>query len=139
MENRKSRKSIFLYIILLTLCVPLAYVYFILVTRLLDKIPEGHIGLTLVIVFLPLLFYWGLVAAVGIINIGQSFKIYKTGNLIECVNCMLIHKYGLVVFFCVNFLVLFILLFFRKYGSAGRKQGSRDNLCSGIAAVADCS
>lgn len=45
MENRKSRKSIFLYIILLTLCVPLAYVYFILVTRLLDKIPEGHIGL----------------------------------------------------------------------------------------------
>ena len=65
MENRKSRKSIFLYIILLTLCVPLAYVYFILVTRLLDKIPEGHIGLTLVIVFLPLLFYWGLVAAVG--------------------------------------------------------------------------
>ena len=112
MENRKSRKSTFLYIILLTLCVPLAYVYFILVTRLLDKIPEGHIGLTLVIVFLPLLFYWGLVAAVGIINIGQSFKIYKTGNLIECVNRMLIHKYGLVVFFCVNFLVLFIYYFF---------------------------
>lgn len=62
--------------------------------------------------FLPLLFYWGLVAAVGIINIGQSFKIYKTGNLIECVNRMLIHKYGLVVFFCVNFLVLFIYYFF---------------------------
>ena len=112
MENRKSRKSTFLYIILLTLCVPLAYVYFILVTRLLDKIQEGHIGLTLMIVFLPLLFYWGLVAVVGIINIGQSFKIYKTGNPIECVNRMLIHKYGLVVFFCVNFLVLFIYYFF---------------------------
>lgn len=112
MENRKSRKSTFLYVILLTLCVPLAYVYLILVTGLLDKIQEGHIGLTLMIVFLPLLFYWGLVAVVGIINIGQSFKIYKTGNPIECVNRMLIHKYGLVVFFCVNFLVLFIYYFF---------------------------
>ena len=103
MENRKSRKSTFLYVILLTLCVPLAYVYLILVTGLLDKIQEGHIGLTLMIVFLPLFFYWGLVAVVGIINIGQSFKIYKTGNPIECVNRMLIHKYGLVVFFCVSF------------------------------------
>lgn len=112
MENRKSRKSTFLYVILLTLCVPLAYVYLIIVTGLLDKIQEGHIGLTLMIVFLPLLFYWGLVAVVGIINIGQSFKIYKTGNPIECVNRMLIHKYGLVVFFCVNFLVLFIYYFF---------------------------
>lgn len=112
MENRKSRKSTFLYVILLTLCVPLAYVYLILVTGLLDKIQEGHIGLTLMIVFLPLFFYWGLVAVVGIINIGQSFKIYKTGNPIECVNRMLIHKYGLVVFFCVNFLVLFIYYFF---------------------------
>ena len=54
MENRKSRKSTFLYVILLTLCVPLAYVYLILVTGLLDKIQEGHIGLTLMIVFLPL-------------------------------------------------------------------------------------
>ena len=105
-------KSTFLYVILLTLCVPLAYVYLILVTGLLDKIQEGHIGLTLMIVFLPLFFYWGLVAVVGIINIGQSFKIYKTGNPIECVNRMLIHKYGLVVFFCVNFLVLFIYYFF---------------------------
>lgn len=139
MKNRKSRNSTFLYVILLTLCVPLAYVYLILVTGLLDKIQEGHIGLTLMIVFLPLFFYWGLVAVVGIINIGQSFKIYKTGNPIECVNRMLIHKYGLVVFFCVNFLVLIHLLFFHKYGSAGRKPGSRDNLCSGIAAVADCS
>ena len=64
MENRKSRKSTFLYVILLTLCVPLAYVYLILVTRLLDKIPDGHIGLTLVIVFLPLLFYWGFLVLV---------------------------------------------------------------------------
>ena len=46
MENRKSRKSTFLYVILLTLCVPLAYVYLIIVTGLLDKIQEGHIGLT---------------------------------------------------------------------------------------------
>ena len=99
MENRNSRKSTFLYVILLTLCVPLAYIYLILVTRLLDKIPAGHIGVTLAIVFLPLLFYWGLVAVVGIINIGQSFKVYKTGDPIECVNRMLIHKYGLVVLF----------------------------------------
>ena len=113
MENRKSRKSTFLYVILLTLCVPLAYVYLILVTGLLDKIQEGHIGLTLMIVFLPLFFYWGLVAVVGIINIGQSFLCEFSGS---------VH-----------------LLFFHKYGSAGRKPGSRDNLCSGIAAMADCS
>lgn len=139
MENRKSRKSTFLYVILLTLCVPLAYVYLILVTGLLDKIQEGHIGLTLMIVFLPLFFYWGLVAVVGIINIGQSFKIYKTGNPIECVNRMLIHKYGLVVFFCVNFLVLFIYYFFISMAVLVGSRGACDNLCSGIAAVADCS
>ena len=65
MENRKSRKSTFLYVILLTLCVPLAYVYLIIVTGLLDKVQEEHIGLTLMIVFLPLLFYWGLVGSCG--------------------------------------------------------------------------
>ena len=77
MENRKSRKSTFLYVILLTLCVPLAYVYLILVTGLLDKIQEGHIGLTLMIVFLPLFFYWGLVAVVGIINMDSHLRYTK--------------------------------------------------------------
>lgn len=112
MENRNSRKSVFLYVMLLTLCVPFAYVYLILVTKLADIVPEGHIGVTLAIMFLPLLVYWGLVAVVGIINIGQSFQVYRAGDPIECVNRMLIHKYGLVVFFCVNFLVLFIYYFF---------------------------
>lgn len=65
MENRKSRKSTFLYVILLTLCVPLACVYLILVTGLLDKIQEGHIGLTLMIVFLPLFFLLGTCGSCG--------------------------------------------------------------------------
>ena len=125
MENRKSRKSTFLYVILLTLCVPLEYVYFILVTRLLDKIQEGHIGLTLMIVFLPLLFYWGLVAVVGIINIGQSFKIYKTGNPIECVNRMLIHKYGLVCLFLCEFSGSVHLLFFISMAVLVGSRGAR--------------
>ncbi len=74
----------------------------------------------------------------GIINIGQSFKIYKTVKSIECVNRMLIHKYGLVVFFCVNFLVLFIYYFFISMAVLVGSRGA-DNLCSGIGAVADCS
>ena len=43
------------------------------------------------------------------------------------------------LFFLCEFSGSVHLLFFHKYGSAGRKPGSRDNLCSGIAAVADCS
>lgn len=112
MEKKNSRKSAVLYVVLLTLCVPLAYAYLIIVTKLLDKVPEGHLGITLAIMFLPLFLYWGVVAAVGLFNIWQSFKVYKMGNPVECINRMLIHKYGLVLFFCVNFLILFIYYFF---------------------------
>ena len=76
---------------------------------------KNHVGeyrIKFLFVVYSLFFLLGPVGFVGIINIGQSFKIYKTGNPIECVNRMLIHKYGLVVFFCVNFLVLFIYYFF---------------------------
>lgn len=36
--------------------------------------------------------------------------------MLGCINGMLIHKYGLVIFFCVNFIVLFLVYFMLTFG-----------------------
>lgn len=113
------------YVILLTLCVPLACLYIWLLTVLpipwellstwADSFGRG------VLVFLLFLFpvglYWIAVFILGVANIIKSFKIYRSGDAAGCVNGMLIHKYGLVVFFAVNFVVMFLFYFILTFGT----------------------
>lgn len=113
------------YVILLTLCVPLVCLYIWLLTVLpipwellstwADSFGRG------VLVFLLFLFpvglYWIAVFILGVANIIKSFKIYRSGDAAGCVNGMLIHKYGLVVFFAVNFVVMFLFYFILTFGT----------------------
>lgn len=113
------------YVILLTLCVPLACLYIWLLTVLpipwellrtwADSFGRG------VLIFLLFLFpvglYWLAVFILGVANIIKSFKMHRSGDTVGCVNGMLIHKYGLVIFFILNFLVMFLLYFVITFGA----------------------
>ena len=107
------------YVILLTLCVPFACLYIWLLTVL--PIPWDALtawadtfgrGLLVFFLFLlPVGIYWLAVLILGVLELVRSFKVYKTGDAAGCVNGMLIHKYGLVIFFAVNFIVMFLFYF----------------------------
>ena len=112
------------YVIMLTLCLPLAGLYIWLLTVL--PIPwdalrgwSDSFGRTMLVCLLflfPVVIYWLVVFVLGILNIVKSFKEYKTQDTVGCVNGMLIHKYGLVVFFAVNFIVMFLFYFIMTFG-----------------------
>ena len=63
-----------------------------------------------------MLVYGGILVILGIWNMVKSFQIYKRQDMLGCINGMLIHKYGLVIFFCVNFIVLFLVYFMLTFG-----------------------
>ena len=112
------------YVILLTLCLPLTCLYIWLLTVL--PIPWDALeawadsfgrGMLVILLFLlPAGIYWFVVLIFGVLDIIKSFKAYKSGDAAGCVNRMLIHKYGLVVFFAVNFFVMFLLYFVMTFG-----------------------
>lgn len=113
------------YVILLTLCAPLACFYIWLLTVL--PIPWAALGewadsfgkgvLVFLLFLLPVGLYWLAVFILGIMNIIKSFKMHKSGDTAGCVNGMLLHKYGLVIFFVVNFIVMFLFYFVVTFGS----------------------
>ena len=113
------------YVILLTLCVPLVCLYIWLLTVL--PIPWDALtawadtfcrGLLVFLLFLlPIGIYWLTVLILGVLDLVRSFKVYKTGDAAGCVNGMLIHKYGLVIFFAVNFIVMFLFYFILTLGT----------------------
>lgn len=112
------------YVILLTLCLPLTCLYIWLLTVL--PIPWDALeawadsfgrGMLVILLFLlPAGIYWFVVLIFGVLDIIKSFKAYKSGDAAGCVNRMLIHKYGLVVFFAANFFVMFLLYFVMTFG-----------------------
>lgn len=113
------------YVILLTLCVPLACLYIWLLTVLpipwdllrtwADSFGRGV--LVFLLFLLPVGIYWLAVFVLGVMNIIKSFKMYRAGDVVGCVNGMLIHKYGLVPFFIVNFMVMFLFYFVMTFGT----------------------
>lgn len=117
------------YVILLTLCLPLACLWawslsfpfpWDALDQWADTIPKGLF--VMFIQFLPVGIYGLAVLILGILNIVRSFRVYQSGDVTGCINGMLIHKYGLVFFFVVNFIVL---AFFYLALSLGLLIGSR--------------
>lgn len=102
------------YVLLLTLCLPLVCLYiWVLATlpipwnSLTDWADTFGKGILVIFVFvLPAILYWLSVFILGTANIVNSFRIYRSGDVVGCVNRMLIIKYGLVVFFIINFIVM---------------------------------
>ena len=112
------------YVVLLTLCVPLACFYIWLLTvlpipydRIVEQADSFGEGVLMVAPFLmPVVVYWMSVAVLGILNIMRSFQICRSKDVISCVDGMLIHKYGLIVFYGINFCVLVLYYFIMTFG-----------------------
>lgn len=113
-----------IYVLLLTFCLPLACLYIWLLILL--PIPWDSLAawadtfgkglLLFFILLLPVVLYWLAVFILGVANIMKSFRVYRSGNVKECINRMLIHKYGLAVFFIINFMVMSIWYFLSTFG-----------------------
>lgn len=99
------------YVVLLTLCVPLNFLYFELAFLVNGNSTEG--GEWIAWGYLLLCgIYFILLLTLGIMNIVQSFRACARRDVHFCVRGMMIHKYGLVIFFIVNFLCAFIIFAF---------------------------
>ena len=108
----KKYKMQISYVILLTLCLPLSALYFTLFGETAAVAENADSASHLLSAYIPLGFvYWTGVTVLGIFNMIQSFRSFKAGSVSECVNGMLIHKYGLVVFFVNNFCTIALLMF----------------------------
>lgn len=111
MEQKKYYRLSVSYVVLLTLFIPVTLLWFGLAGAKIafsaDDTPDfGHIfgGY-----FLFALFYFLVLLALGISDIIHSFRACKKKDLFFCLNVMLIHKYGLVPFFFVNFIISVLL------------------------------
>lgn len=114
-ELKKYRLQI-AYVGLLSACLPLLFVWLGLIILLLNHFEKVHSGLMLFAVGFPVFFYWSVVVILGIGNAVHSFRIFRENQEVEYVNSMLILKYGLVVFFCVNFILLVFWYFMFALG-----------------------
>lgn len=102
-----AKRTAIVYVVVLSLCMPLAALYLFLCGSLFPNIAGDNTTVMLVLCLLPLIAYWLAVAVLGIRNIVYAFRMGQQRKTRFCAAAMLIHKYGLVVFFCVNFVVLF--------------------------------
>lgn len=90
------------YDILLTAGFPLAFVYFIFCGMTGSFLPHR---LLLAGFFAGVLLYLMATFALGALNIAQAFRKYAQGEQLYCLNAMLILKYGLVIYFVLNFVL----------------------------------
>ena len=102
----RTYKLQIIYTALLTACAPLAALWILYATKVGETISTEASGIAILLIFLPVVIYWCAVLAMGICNIVCSFRLYRQNCVQECLDSMLILKYGLVAFFCVNFIVL---------------------------------
>ena len=102
-EKKRTYYLPIFYDILLTIGVPLNILFFAGVV--LNRERDSG-GAALVMYILLAFLYWTAVVCMGVGNILLSFWKYRKGEDRYCVNAMLILKYGLVIFFIVNFLTL---------------------------------
>lgn len=100
------------YVVMLALCVPGLCLYIWLLSVLpvpweeladwMDSFGKGV--LVLVLFLIPVILYWVAVCILGVANMVRSFRIYRTGDVIVCIHHMLILKYGMTIFFIINFI-----------------------------------
>lgn len=105
-QKTGKNKLAIIFVVLLTLCAPLGYLYFMIVMQILSYVSEDGLKVALLLSLIPILLYWLIIGILGILNMKKSFQLCRDGDTIGCINGMLIHKYGLVIFFCANFILL---------------------------------
>jgi len=105
MEKKKGYGLQIAYDVLLSMGFPLCALYVIFLVFHQELIGEKWIwGMFLALVGV----YWLTVFCLGLANIIQSFRKHRKGDAVFCVNAMLVLKYGLIVFFILNFVVIFL-------------------------------
>ena len=57
-----------------------------------------------------MLIYLMAVAVLGILNVVRSFRAYRQKDIRYCVNGMLILKYGMVLYFIINYVVIAMIV-----------------------------
>lgn len=93
------------YDVLLTLGFPLAVVYMVFIAWSSQFIDAKW---TWGLFFVLAAGYWIAVFCLGAVNLIQSFRRYREGDALFCVNAMLALKYGLVIFFIVNYVTILL-------------------------------
>lgn len=109
------------YAVLLTLCLPFNLLLAFLAFTVFPLVSSDFTESMCVLLFS---LYWAAAAVLGIQNIRNSFSLYRQGEVIPCINSMLILKYGMVVFFAVNFIVILILMLFFTLGMFVASRGT---------------
>lgn len=104
------------YDILLTAGFPFFVAYLIFCGLFGASLPPR---LLLTVFFVCALLYLGAAFLLGVLNIVQSFRKYAQGEDIDCLNAMLILKYGLVVYFMLNFAFYTLLVILALAASRG--------------------
>lgn len=125
-KKRGKHRLQMAYDVLLTLGVPLCAAYIALAVFCSRAVDSMWLWAAFMVLAAG---YWLAVFCLGLANIVQSFGKYREGDASFCVNAMLVLKYGLVVFFVVNFVV--ILLGFLLVGLAALV-GSRGTIIFAI-------
>lgn len=108
MENGKSKFGYTLQIYYLA-----ALTFILPVNMLLIAI------MPLIAAVIFIILYFSIVMIIGCLNILKSFKSAADGRTGYCINSMLILKYGLVVFFLLNFLMFAFISFIALVASRG--------------------
>ena len=99
------------YVLLLTCCFPISilHLYWEVLNAASDYSEEGSL-ISPYTVFRTL--YIAAICVLGIANIIQSFQSCRRKETTRCINRMLVLKYGLVIFFMINFILIASIFLF---------------------------
>jgi len=103
MERKKGFGLAIAYDVWLALGVPFCAAYLLFLIFHQELIVNKWVW----VIFLALAaLYWLAVVVLGAANIVQSFRMHRKHEDVYCVNAMLVLKYGLVIFFIMNFVTI---------------------------------
>ncbi|WP_242828217.1 hypothetical protein [Enterocloster clostridioformis] len=98
------------YTVVMTLCVPLHMMLLECALLAGSGNAESSSWLGLGLYGAGVLIYLMAVAVLRILNVVRSFQAYRQKDIRYCVNGMLILKYGMVLFFIINYVVIAMIV-----------------------------
>lgn len=98
------------YTVVMTLCVPLHMMLLECALLAGSGNAESSSWLGLGLYGAGVLIYLMAVAVLGILNVVRSFRAYRQKDIRYCVNGMLILKYGMVLYFIINYVVIAMIV-----------------------------
>lgn len=104
---KKEQKQAILYVVLLTMIAPVAMGIGFFTIKVFEVL-DFSFGASFLF-WIPMLAYYTIVFGLGVRNVRNAVTLGLQGDIDACLKGMLIHKYGLVIFFLVNFALLFLL------------------------------